>query len=50
LQFLKKPATTMASYTGLVAMNHSSAVGSNSAFSALELNARTTATIAPAPV
>src|ERR1700681_3937431 len=29
--FLKKPPTTMASYTGLVARNRSSAVGSNSA-------------------
>jgi len=31
MHFLKKPATTMASYTGLVARNRSSAVGSNSA-------------------
>src|SRR5260370_40307356 len=31
MHFLKKPATTMASYTGLVARYRSSAVGSNSA-------------------
>jgi hypothetical protein len=31
MHFLKKPATTMASYTGLVARKRSSAVGSNSA-------------------
>src|SRR5258705_13833164 len=31
MHFLKKPPTTMASYTGLVARKRSSAVGSNSA-------------------